>query len=96
MVIQGMKWSPDLRPVEWEVWRLIAEGYDNAQIAAHTNHTKRYIENILRDLKLKLNIPGGHGDATRVKLCLMFPHNLGTLNITEKCIAVMENVNADP
>jgi len=73
MVIMGMSWEPNRRITQrqWDVWRLVATGLTNREIAAAVGCSKTLIDYEIIQLYDKLLVP--EGGVKRVKLALMFP-----------------------
>ena len=70
-IMEGMCWEPKLRPAEWKIWSLVAEGLGNREIGATCGYGEKYVAQIVGTLYLKLQLPDG--SARRVKLALKYP-----------------------
>ncbi len=67
----GMRWLPNgITERQWDVWKLVADGLTNHEIATELNWGSTVIGYELFQLYKKLRVSEG---SKRVKLVLMFP-----------------------
>ena len=68
----GMRWLPNgITERQWDVWKLVAAGLTNHEIAAELGWGHTLIMYEINQLYSKLLVPDS--TAKRVKLAMMFP-----------------------